>query len=58
MRGEKLANRTPIQAFNVQLQNGTRHWVRVVLNPETSEVEYLFWINDSAMAMLKTNAEI
>ena len=42
MQREKLGNMTLIQALNVRLQNSLEHWVRVLLDPVTSEVDFLF----------------
>ena len=58
MKAEKLGNKTPIQALNVHLQNSSNHWCRVELDPTTTEVLYLFWINKSSMTMLKSNGEV
>ena len=58
MQEKKLGNMTPIQALNVQLQNNLEHWVLVLLDPVTSEVEFLFWISKFSIDMLKTNGEV
>ena len=58
MQREKLGNMTLIQALNVRLQNSLEHWVRVLLDPVTSEVDFLFQINKSSIDMLKANKEV
>ena len=58
MREEKLNNMTFIQILNVRFQNNLEHWMRVMLNSMTSKIEYLFWINNFFMIMLKINDEI
>ena len=58
IRSKKLSNKTFIQALNVQLQNNSKYWTRVMLNLMTNEVKYLFWINEFFMNMLKINDEI
>lgn len=59
LRAERLGNKTPIQALDIQLQNNPdKYWARVQLNPITHEVEYLFWINKVSMDTLRDNGEV
>ena len=58
MREKKLKNMTFIQVLNVQLQNSFEYWTRVMLNSMISKMEFLFWINNIFMIMLKINDEI
>ena len=58
MRGKKLSNITFIQTLNVKFYNSLKYWIRVVLNPITLKIEFLFWINDFFIVMLKVNSKV
>lgn len=57
LRSQRLSNKTPIQALNLELHNDSDWFVRVELSV-MQEVKFLFFCNKASREMLLHNGEI